>query len=312
MEPKTDVTKLATKKSRDSSSERKTSSKKPKATRKNGKAKLDCGSSVGDASQTDREPTITSTSAKLKSSQSAPTVTKTNRKGFVTFEERDVSLEPKSGVSKLATKKSGDSSGERKNSSKKPKANRKNDKAKLDCGTSVGDASQTDREQTSTPAKSKSSQSAPAVMKTNRKGFVIFPAHTSLPSPSEIKGAPLTQVSDRTGPHSADVDSTQAETVSENQCLPVEGEKVPLNFPSLLGISNHDRDRNMQLLLEAGFSESNAKFVLDHLPLCLKIDYGKTHRVTSLLEKHKLDWKFLLKSNAMGFALEPEHVREHL
>ena len=309
MEPKIDVTKLATKKSGDSSGERKSYSKKPKANRKIGKAKLDRGASVGDVSQTDQEPTIASISAKLKSSQSAPTVTKTNRKGFVVFQEGDVSLEPRSDVTKLAKKKSGDSSGERKASSKKPKANRKNGKAKLDCGTSVGDTSQTDQEQASTSVKSKSSQSVSVVTKTNRNGFVIFPARTSLPSPSELKEAPLAQVTDRTGLHSAAVDRTQAETVSENQSLPVEGEKVPLNFPSLLGVSNHDRDRNMQLLLEAGFSEYNAKFLLDYLPLCLKIDYRKTHRVTLLLEKHKLDWKFLLKSNAMGFAVEPEHVR---
>lgn len=228
------------------------------------------------------------------------------------FEEREDILERKTEVPKLVTKGSGVSSGEGKTSSKKPKAKRKIVKGKLEPGGPVGDVSQTEHEQTSIPEKPKSSKSTPTVTKTKRKGFVIFPASTSLPSPLELQKTALTQETDRTKPQSGNVDGAQDEIVSENQYLLEEGEKGPSATPSILGISSHDRDRNMELFLNAGFSESDTRHVLPYLPFCLKIDYRKAHRTVSLLEKHNLNWKFMLKCNAMSFTMEPEHVRCYL
>ena len=230
----------------------------------------------------------------------------------VDFEERDNSLERKTEATKLVMKESRYSSSEGETSSKKSKAKRKIVKGKRDRGAPVGDVSEIECEQASISAKSKSSKSTPTVTKTNRKGFVIFPAGTSLPRPSEFQTTTLTQDTDRTAPQSGDVDSTQDKTISENQCLPVEAEKVYSNTSSVLGISSHDKDRYMQLFLKAGFSESDARFVLPYFPFCLKIDFRIAHRVVSLLEKHKLDWKLLLKWNAVCFAVQPEHVRCYL
>lgn len=225
----------------------------------------------------------------------------------VGFEEKGNRLERKIDVAKLEMNESGISSDEGRTCARKIKGKGKSVKVKPALVTPVGDMSRNEREVSSKPAKLHSNKCTSGVSKTERS-VVIFPASKALPNPPKVQRATLSQETDRSVSQSEDVDNTQEEKTSKNRSLPGEGEELFSNTPSILGILSSDRDRKIQHFLKAGFSESDARFVFPYLPLCLESDFRVAHRVVSLLEKHKLNWRLLLKWNAVCFTMEPKHV----